>query len=145
MLRPVKFPAQRSPAFFKKGPISVSEPRTLTWICGALMKRSRLPFRVLFYTVALVLCVQSFGLLCDDCMLASAADSCQHVGGDDHAQGASSLVDPCVNSLCSLCGFALTRRPPRIALHECLCLGCQKVDQRYHYLPTSGLFRPPRA
>jgi len=109
------------------------------------VSRSHPIFRVLFHAVILVMISQSLGLLCDDCMLASATESCRHGGDDEHANGAASFSDPCANSLCSLCGFALPRKAPSIALHRCLCATCHMAESRYRYLPISGLFRPPRA
>jgi hypothetical protein len=102
--------------------------------------------RIIFHLMMVGLLLQSVGFLCDDCMLSTVAESCQHAApdlGENHSHGPEA-PDPCISSLCSLCGFAV--HSPACSTSPIALLSNRYFfpPQLYSYTPSKELFRPPR-
>ena len=93
------------------------------------------------------LLLQSIGFLCDDCMLSTVAESCQHTSpdlGEQHPHEPDT-PDPYISSLCSLCGCALHSSACVLSMTSLFSSKRPPFPQLYSYTPHKRLFRPPRS
>jgi hypothetical protein len=95
----------------------------------------------------IVLTIHSIGFACDDCSLSLAEESCQHtISGHEHSEEESdcSTHDPCINSLCSLCGHALSQKTYSGVVQPLNSLQ-SKQESHYRFIFVKDLERPPQA
>ncbi len=103
----------------------------------------------IIHIIMIALTLHSIGFACDDCSLSLVEESCQHVQTEhedhDHEEDSDcSPNDPCTNSLCSLCGHALSQSTYAGALHL-MSSPPSKQRATYSFLFVKKLERPPQA
>lgn len=103
--------------------------------------------KYIIHLLIIGLFLQSAGLFCDDCSSAMAYTSCQHadLDLDDEHSSQHTQNDPCISSLCSLCGTALYTTERYV--YGSIWQRAQRppfLQQIYVYSPIRELFRPPR-
>ena len=97
------------------------------------------------YAFLVLLVWQSVIPACGPRCCSESQSSSQSLSHDKSPNPESPLPhQQCSECLCSVCGCALPGSPVSVSLFTDPSSVPQFVQQIYHYLPSSGLFRPPQ-